>query len=181
MRDIVASVEGEYRRYKVMADGVFAQLDEHQLGARLSDNGNSVATLAWHVSGNLKSRFTEFLTSDGEKPWRGREEEFADRRVSRGELLAKWEDGWSILLGTLADLTDDELGRDVTIRQIPLKVHEALHRSLAHVALHVGQMILIGKTLRGEGWVYLSIPPGQSDAYNRDPALEKPPTQTEQE
>jgi len=174
MRDLVASLEGEYRRYKKTAEGVFGQLDEDQLAQRLSDNGNSVATLVWHVSGNLKSRFTDFLESDGEKPWRGREEEFARRRVSREELAAKWQDGWSALLDTLASLTDDDLGREVTIRQVPLKVHEALHRSLAHMASHVGQMVLIGKTLKGDGWSYLSIPPGQSDAYNRNPTKEKP-------
>jgi uncharacterized damage-inducible protein DinB len=173
-RDLVASVEGEYRRYKKLAEAVFTQLDEEQLAARLSDNGNSVATLVWHLSGNLKSRFTDFLTTDGEKPWRGREEEFAERRVSRQEMLAKWEDGWSTVLATLATLTDDDLGRDVSIRQVPLEVHEALHRSMAHVAMHVGQMVLIGKTLKADGWSWLSIPPGQSDAYNRNPTKERP-------
>jgi hypothetical protein len=137
MRDLVTSIEGEYR---------------------------------------LESRFTDFLTSDGEKPWRGREEEFAERRVTRDEMLAKWEGGWSVLLDTLAALTDKDLSREVTIRQVPLKVHEALHRSLAHAASHVGQMVLIGKTLKGGGWHYLSIPPGQSDAYNQNPTLEKPDT-----
>ncbi|HKJ00791.1 MAG TPA: DUF1572 family protein [Longimicrobiales bacterium] len=174
MREIVSSIEQEYLRYKGMAEGVFDQLDEAQVATPLSDNGNSVATLVWHMSGNLKSRFTDFLTEDGEKPWRGREEEFARRQVSIDEMRAKWAEGWSVLLGTVATLTDDDLRRQVTIRRQPLKVHEALHRSLAHVALHVGQMILIGKTLKGEGWRYLSIPPGQSDAYNLNPTMEKP-------
>lgn len=174
MRDLVAAIEAEYLRYKGMAEGVFSQLDDKQLAARLSDNGNSVATLVWHLSGNLRSRFTDFLTSDGEKPWRAREEEFAERHVSADALHTKWEEGWVVLLATLGALTDEALDREVTIRQVPLTVGEALLRSLAHLASHVGQMVLIGKTLKGDEWHYLSIPPGQSDAYNRNPTKEKP-------
>ena len=120
--------------------------------------GNSVAILVWHVSGNLKSRFTDFLTTDGEKPWRHRDSEFDERTVTRDELLAKWNEGFSVLFAALAALKDADLGRIVTIRGEALKVHEALHRSLAHTSSHVGQIVLLGKAMRGAAWQTLTMP-----------------------
>jgi hypothetical protein len=161
MRDVVGSIEAEYRRYKALGEGALKQLHDDELRSRETPAANSAATLVWHLSGNLQSRFTEFLTSDGEKPWRQREEEFAERHVSRNELTAKWEKGWSVLLDTLASLTDDD--------------HAALHRSLAHTAYHVGQLVYLAKNLRGRTWQYMTIPPGKSAEYNKDPTLEKAP------
>ncbi|MEW6320441.1 MAG: DUF1572 family protein [Acidobacteriota bacterium] len=169
---IVDSLRGEYRRYKALAEAAIAQLADDQIAAAAP--ANSIAVIVWHVSGNLASRFTDFLTSDGEKPWRNRDEEFVARTVSRAELLEKWEKGWRALYGALDQLTDADLGKTVTIRQQPMLVHEALHRSLAHTASHVGQIVYIAKTLRAGDWRYLSIPPGQSQAYNQAPAFEKP-------
>jgi uncharacterized damage-inducible protein DinB len=169
---IVESIRAEYVRYKTLAEAAIRQLDDAQLAAHTSENSNSIATICWHLGGNLKSRFTEFLTSDGEKPWRDREEEFQARSVSKAELLEKWEDGWAALLGALAGLSDEQLQRTVTIRGQELKVHEALHRSLAHLAYHVGQIVYIAKSIRGNQWTYLSIPPGKSDEYNRNPTGE---------
>ena len=173
-RKLVASVDGEYRRYKVYAEGVFAQLSGEQLNERPTPESNSIAMIVWHMSGNLASRFTDFLTSDGEKPWRKREEEFAARMVSKPDCLAKWEAGWTVVLDTLASLTDADLARTVHIRKQPLTVGDALVRSVAHVAMHVGQIVYAGKMLRGPRWTYLSIPPGQSDTYNQNPTYDKP-------
>jgi hypothetical protein len=117
------------------------------------------------VSGNLRSRFTDFLTSDGEKPWRKRDEEFEARAVSRDELLEKWDQGWRVLLSALDELTDDHLERTITIRHQPLSVTEALLRSLAHASYHVGQIVYAAKAARGDEWNYLSIPPGASEQY----------------
>jgi hypothetical protein len=128
----------------------------------------------WHVSGSFRSRFTDFLTSDGEKPWRQREEEFEARAVSRAELLSRWEQGWEAALGTLANLTDEQLGQTVTIRGQKLRVHAALLRSLAHAAYHVGQIVYLAKSFRGNEWKFLSIPPGGSDAYNQDASTKRP-------
>ena len=172
MMTIIESIRAEYVRYKTMAEAAIRQLDDAQLAAHTSENSNSVATICWHLSGNLKSRFTEFLASDGEKPWRHREEEFQVRSVSRAELLEKLEDGWAALLGAVTELGDQQLHETVTIRRQPLEVHEALHRSLAHLAYHVGQIVYIAKSLRGSQWTYLSIPPGKSDEYNRSPRAE---------
>jgi uncharacterized damage-inducible protein DinB len=171
---VLESIRGEFVRYKALAEGAVRQLPDADLAWRPGETGNSIATICWHVAGNLRSRFTDFLTTDGEKPWRHREEEFAARAVSRDDLLAKWNDGWNVLLAALDGLTDDHLARTVTIRGQGFLVHEALHRALAHVAYHVGQIVYIAKSRRGTDWTYLSIPPGGSDAYNQSPRNEKP-------
>lgn len=172
MNAIVQSISSEYRRYKALAESALEQVPESALSQIGPSGGNSLATICWHVSGNLQSRFTDFLTSDGEKPWRQREEEFAARQVSRGELLAKWNQGWDTLLTALAHLTDADLTKTVTIRGTVLTVHEALHRSLAHTSYHVGQIVYVAHAIRGKDWRYLSIPPGQSDTYNANPTDE---------
>lgn len=158
MRELIGSIEQEYRRYRGYAERTFEQLSDDQLAQVAAAEGNSVAILVWHVSGNLQSRFTDFLTSDGEKPWRERESEFEERHVSRDQLLQKWNEGWAVLLAALSQLSDADLGKRVTIRGESLAVHEALLRSLAHASSHVGQIVLLGKTLRGGEWRTLTIP-----------------------
>ncbi len=158
MREIVESLEKEYRRYKSLAERTFEQLAAEQLTFVPAVESNSVAVVAWHISGNLKSRFTDFLTTDGEKPWRDRESEFDARRVGHDDLRRKWEDGWSVLFAALGDLSDADLGKRVSIRGESLAVHAALHRSLAHTANHVGQIVMLGKMLRAGEWRSLSIP-----------------------
>ncbi|MEX1257274.1 MAG: DinB family protein [Gemmatimonadota bacterium] len=172
-REILGSIETEYRRYKALAEGAMEQLDAEELCRSPVPPNNSIATIAWHVSGNLESRFTDFLDSDGEKPWRDRESEFEDRQVTREALLQKWERGWTIVLDALASLKDEDLHREVAIRSMPLAVHAALHRSLAHTSHHVGQIVYLARNYRGEGWRYLSIPPGGTASYNQKPTLEK--------
>jgi uncharacterized damage-inducible protein DinB len=174
MNRIIPSLQAEYLRYKGLAEAAIGQLEEADLVAAAPGGGNSIAVICWHLAGNLRSRFTDFLTTDGEKPWRRREEEFQSRVVTRAELLAHWERGWAALLETLSTLTDADLDREVTIRGQPLRVSEALHRSLAHASYHVGQIVFAARGLRGSAWRFLSIPPGQSDQYNARPVLEKP-------
>ena len=174
MRALIDSIESEYRRYKKLAEGALEQMPDEALGRVGADFGNSAATIAWHVGGNLASRFTDFLTSDGEKPWRDREGEFASRAgVPRAELMAHWEKGWSVLFDALAALQDTDLCRTVTIRNVPLTVGEALHRSLSHAASHAGQIVLLGRMARGADWTWLSIAPGGTAAYNANPTKEK--------
>jgi len=172
---MISWIEAEYRRYKQMGEGVISQLDAEQLVVRVSQESLSIATIVWHMGGNLTSRFTDFLTSDGEKPWRHRETEFEERNVGRDELLEKWEGGWGVLFETLATLSDDDIHKTVTVRGVSLTVGEGLLRSLAHASYHVGQLTFIGKMLRGPEWNYLTIPPGGSDAYNKNPTHEKGP------
>jgi len=174
MRDIVASIEGEYLRYKKLGEASMAQLADEELSRPGPGGGNSIAIIVAHLAGNLRSRFTDFLTADGEKPWRDREGEFASRTLPRAELIALWDEGWRVLLETLAALTDADLPRTVTIRGQGLTVHAALHRSLAHAGYHVGQIVYLAKGFRGPAWRSLSIPPGGSAAYNRNPTHERP-------
>lgn len=172
MNTLIKSIEGEYRRYKALAESALAQVPDALLSEPGPAGGNSLAILCWHLAGNLQSRFTDFLTTDGEKPWRSREEEFAGRNLTRTELLDRWSTGWDVLLATLSDLTDADLPKTITIRRQPLAVHEALNRSLAHASYHVGQIVSLAHALCGDSWQYLSIPPGGSAAYNANARYE---------
>jgi len=167
MRQVIGSIEGEYRRYKKLGEEAIGQLGDEQLCLSDGSGGNSIAAIVWHVAGNLASRFTDFLHSDGEKPWRDRDSEFVERSVSRADLLEKWESGWSVLASALADLADEQLPAVVSIRGAPLSVLEALHRSLAHTSYHVGQIVFLAKSFRGREWRSLSIPPGGSAEFNK--------------
>jgi hypothetical protein len=174
MNRYIISLTDEYGRYKKLAEGALAQVPDAQLSEPGPGNGNSLAQICWHLSGNLQSRFSDFLTSDGEKPWRNREEEFDNRTVSRAELMTKWDGGWKVLLDTLDSLSDADLDRSVTIRGTSLTVYDALFRSLAHASYHVGQIVYIAHYFVGAHWKYLTIPPGGSAAYNAAPVFEKP-------
>lgn len=165
----------EYTRYRLIGQRALAQMPDAALNHLPAVDGNSAAMIVFHVSGNLMSRFTDFLTADGEKPWRARDEEFSDRSCSRADVDALWAAGWGALERTLARLTDADLTGTVTIRQQELTVHAALCRSLAHVSYHVGQIVLLARMLASQPWQYLSIPKGESVAYNANATLEKAP------
>lgn len=179
-RTVVQLVEAEYRRYRILGERAMLQVEPEELHER-SGRGNSIATIVWHLAGNLESRFTEFLTTDGEKPWRNRDAEFEVRNASVEEVAEKWERGWDVLFGALAELGDEDLAAGVTIRGVPFRVGEALLRSLAHAAYHVGQIVLLARAFRGDDWEYLSIPPGGSEAYNANPVREKSSMYVEKE
>jgi hypothetical protein len=175
MRAVIGSLEGEYRRYRHLGERAIRQLNDEEVSHTSGPGDNSVAIIVSHVAGNLQSRFTDFLTTDGEKPWRRREAEFTPQDPTQAEVLAKWNAGWETLFGALATLSDAGLGHTVHIRGQAHTVMEALHRSLAHTSYHVGQIVYLAKALRGGTWQYLSIPPGQSEAYNKQPTREWPP------
>jgi hypothetical protein len=171
---MIQDFRDEYSRYRQLGEKALAQTPDDALNLSHAPEGNSAAMIVWHVSGNLRSRFSDFLTTDGEKPWRVRDEEFESRSVTRAEVDAKWAAGWDVLDATLATLTDGDMARTITIRGQPLTVHAALCRSIAHVSNHVGQLILIGR-MTAPHWESLSIPRGQSTQYNRNPTHEKKP------
>ena len=173
MRDIVHSIEEEYVRYKKLGESALAQVDEVDLSREPPGNGNSLAALVWHIAGNLESRFTDFRTADGEKPSRDRDGEFVPRDVTRAELMAKWELGWEPLLKEVRALVDADLAATVVIRTQPLRIDQALHRSLAHAAYHVGQVVYLAKLWAGARFNSLSIPLGQSAAFNARLAASK--------
>jgi uncharacterized damage-inducible protein DinB len=173
MRDIVNSIEEEYLRYKKLGESAVAQVRDADLSKEPPGNGNSLAALVWHIAGNLESRFTDFRTADGEKPTRDRDSEFLSREVTRIELLDKWQRGWAPLIAEVKALVDADLSATVIIRTQPLRIDQALHRSLAHAAYHVGQMVYLAKLWAGDRWDSLSIPIGQSAAFNATLAASK--------
>ena len=158
MREILDAIEFEYRRYKKIGEGAFAQVNDQELAVVPAPDGNSIAIVVWHISVNLKSRFTDFLATDGEKPWRDRESEFDARTVSREALLAKWDEGWSVLFNALSALDDDGLRRRVSIRGEEMSVLQALQRSVTHASYHVGQIVMLARSFRGTEWRSLSMP-----------------------
>ena len=164
---ILDGIRAEFDRYKTLGEKALAQVDERDLARPGPGGGNSLATLVWHIAGNLRSRFTDFRTADGEKPWRRRDEEFIERPVGRDEVQAKWEGGWTVLFAALDQLTDADLEASVTIRAEPLTIGLALQRSVTHTSYHVGQIVYLAKSLRGGAWTSLSIPVGMSKAANR--------------
>jgi uncharacterized damage-inducible protein DinB len=169
MREIISTIEGEFRRYKKLGDEAIRQVRDEELAQEGPGGGNSIAVLVWHLSGNLKSRFTDFLTSDGEKPWRKRDEEFIFRAVTREELIAKWEEGWAVMFNEIRLLTDADLHRSVIIRSESFSVVETLHRLMAHAAYHTGQIVYLAKAFRAGNWECLSIPLGMSEEFGRNP------------
>lgn len=179
MAAVISSIVGEFRRYKALGDAALVQLHDDEFARTDASGGNSAAILVWHIGGNLRSRFTDFLTSDGEKPGRVRDEEFAARTVTRDELLAKWNGGWDALFTALEEVTDARLQHTVTIRGQSFAVHEALHRALAHICYHVGQLVFLAKAFRGEEWKNLSIPLGKSEEANRNPRHQDPGSHAE--
>ncbi len=164
---------GEYKRYHGMLENAVAQVDDRQFFENLGENGNSIAVIVKHLAGNLKSRFTDFLTTDGEKEWRDREGEFDVTGLSREEIMTLWREAWGVLEKNVFSLTPEDMQKTVTIRGVAFTVEEALARSMAHLSYHVGQIIFMGKYLLGERWNYLTIPPGGSAAYNQNPEKEK--------
>lgn len=165
--ETISSALTAFRTNKGWADNAVAQVSDDKLHVALDPNTNSIAVIMKHVAGNLKSRWTEFLTTDGEKPWRNRDDEFVDTFKSREELLAFWEEGWDCLLDTLSALDERDLARVVPIRGEPHSVPLAIHRSLAHCGYHIGQIIMISRIHAGDNWETITIPRGQSAAYNR--------------
>ena len=165
----------EFRRYRATAEEALAQVPDEALNRVPLPDGNSLAMLVRHLSGNLTSRFTDFLTSDGEKPWRNREGEFEERSYTREEVEKRWQEGWSVLAQVLEQLSKEDLDRTVRIRGQELTVHAALARSLAHLSYHVGQMVLLARMEQAHHWEWISIPKGESERYNQNPTKERNP------
>ncbi|MCI0665543.1 MAG: DUF1572 domain-containing protein [Acidobacteria bacterium] len=152
----------EFERYRIIAEKAMEQVSDDSLNQVVGDGGNSIAVIVRHISGNLISRFTDFLTSDGEKPWRNRDSEFDEVVYSRKEITDLWNKGWEVLRNALSQLNDSDLQKQVTIRGHSLTVQEALLRSVTHTAHHIGQIVLLARILKGAEWKSLSIPRNKS-------------------
>ena len=164
--DYLESVKKQFEYYKMLGDKTFAQLNEAQLFWQFNEDSNSIAMIVKHLWGNMRSRWTDFLTSDGEKDWRKRDEEFANEVINKDELLAKWNEGWQCLFEAINPLTKADLAKEIYIRNQGHTVTEAINRQLAHYPYHVGQIVFLGKMLCNEKWQSLSIPKGSSKILN---------------
>jgi Protein of unknown function (DUF1572) len=163
-----ADILRTFRNYKALGDAALASTPDAHLDTELDPNSNSIAVIVKHLGGNLRSRFRDFLTTDGEKPDRNRDGEFEmPERAPREEIVRWWEDGWSTALSEVQALKGDDLGRTVTIRGEAFLVIEALNRSAAHTAYHVGQMVYLARHFAGPAWKSLSIPKGESATMTR--------------
>jgi len=156
-----------FRLSKKMAEGAMAQISDEQLFVTLDAESNSVALIVKHMAGNMRSRWTDFLTSDGEKADRDRDSEFENPAATRATVMESWENGWKLVFSALEPLTDADLGRTVMIRGEAHSVMQAINRQIAHYAQHIGQIVFLGKHLAGSNWKALTIPRNKSAEFNR--------------
>ncbi len=180
-KEYLQTVIRRLKYYKDLGDKTFEQLNDWDFHYQPNEESNSIAIIIQHLTGNMLSRWTNFLKEDGEKEWRNRDAEFATKgsfgetgQQSKKELLDVWEKGWACFLEALASLKKKDLKKNITIRNEKLTVVDAINRQLAHYPYHIGQIIYIAKIIRSKGWKNLSIPKGQSQVYNAAPEIKDP-------
>lgn len=164
----IESAKQQFEYYKLLGERTIAQLSDQDLFWQYNAESNSIAIIVKHLWGNMLSRWTDFLTTDGEKEWRDREGEFDDDIRDRTEILQKWEDGWKCLFNALDSINVDNFNTTVYIRNQGHTMVEAINRQIAHYSYHIGQIVYIGRMLKGADWKSLSIPKGQSNAFNQE-------------
>lgn len=164
---ILDTTIGELHKVKKLADKAIVQLSDDELWTRTDPESNSVAIIMRHMAGNMRSRWIDFRTTDGEKPDRMRDQEFEERPMTRDELLAEWEHGWQCVFDALGAITDADLQDTVLIRAEPHTIFKAIVRQLAHYAGHTYQILALGKHLKGREWKTLSVPRGKSEEFNQ--------------
>ncbi len=162
------SITNQFLYYKQLGEQTFAQLSDEQICWQYNDDSNSIAIIVQHLAGNMLSRFTDFLTTDGEKTWRNRDTEFEHNLSSKAAVIECWNKGWSCLFNTLAQLSAADLQKEIFIRNQGHTVLEAINRQLAHYSYHIGQIVFIEKMLCNQHWKSLSIPKGNSETYNAE-------------
>lgn len=165
--EFLSAIINAFEANKRLADRAIEQVPDDKLHVALDEHTNSIAVIVKHIAGNLISRWTDFLTTDGEKPGRDRDAEFVDNSEGRAELLKLWERGWDCLLETLKSLTPDDLGQSVLIRGEPHSVPLAMQRSLGHSCYHIGQIVQVARIQAGDHWKTLTIPKGGSEEFNK--------------
>lgn len=168
VQNYLESVTKQFQYYKMLGDKTIAQLEEKDLFWQYNPESNSIAITVNHLWGNMLSRWTDFLTSDGEKEWRQRDLEFEDIIKTKNELLEKWEAGWQCLFEALATLNDTNVETIIYIRNQGHTVMESINRQLAHYSYHVGQIVYVGRMIKGTDWQSLSIPKGASKVFNAE-------------
>lgn len=167
------SIKKQFQYYKTIAEKAIEQLEEHQLFEAKNEDNNSIATIIKHLSGNMLSRWTDFLTSDGEKDWRNRDAEFENNLQTKASVLQEWSKGWNCFFEAIDGLKPENLSEIIYIRNEGHTVLEAINRQLAHYPYHIGQIVFIAKQLKNSEWNSLSIPKNNSDKYNSDKFLKE--------
>lgn len=162
------STRKQFLYYKSLGDKTFAQLNDENIHWQQNDDSNSVSIIVKHIVGNMLSRWTNFLTEDGEKEWRHRDTEFEDTYTSKAEMIAAWEKGWQCLFDAINPLQPEDVSRIIYIRNQGHTVMEAITRQLCHYPFHIGQIVYAAKLIRSDEWISLSIPKGKSSSYNTD-------------
>ena len=168
MSSYLISVRKQFEYYKLLGEKTFAQVSDEKLFWQPNSESNSMATIVKHLWGNMLSRWTDFLTSDGEKEWRERDAEFENDVDSREAMLQKWNEGWACLFQALDQLTEKDLDTLIYIRNQGHTVTDAINRQLAHYPYHIGQLVYLGKLVADKSWNSLSIPKGKSEEFNRE-------------
>ena len=168
MESYLESVKKQFAYYKVLGEKTFEQVSEEKLFWQLNEESNSISMIVKHLNGNMLSRWTDFLTTDGEKEWRKRDEEFDSDIKSKTALIIMWSEGWECLFKALEPLAEKDLEKEIYIRNMGHSVTEAINRQLAHYSYHIGQIVFIGKMIQNENWNSLSIPKGKSKLYNKE-------------
>jgi hypothetical protein len=168
MNRYLESVKKQFEYYKMLGEKTFEQIPEEKLFWQLNEESNSISMIVKHLNGNMLSRWTDFLTSDGEKEWRKRDEEFDNDIKTKIELLSKWNEGWECLFNAINGLTEKDLEKEIYIRNMGHSISEAINRQLAHYPYHIGQIVFIGKIIQNKNWNSLSIPKGKSKEYNNE-------------
>jgi len=168
MNNFLASSRKLFQYYKELGEKAIAQVEDEHINWRPNEASNSIALIVHHLSGNMLSRFTDFLTSDGEKSWRNREAEFDIGYQTRDEMMVAWTQGWNKVFEAIDGLKEEDLARIIYIRNEGHTVMDAIQRQLAHYPHHIGQILYIAKMIKGDNWKSLSIPRGQSAGFNQD-------------
>lgn len=168
MESYIPGVIKQFAYYKSLGEKAIEQLSDEDIHRTHGQEDNSIAILVKHIVGNMRSRFTNFLTEDGEKNWRNRDMEFVESYVDKSEMFKAWEQGWTCLFNAIETLSINDLEQTVYIRNEGHTVIEALNRQMMHYAYHIGQIVYLSKLIAGDAWVSLSIPRGETNSYNAD-------------
>lgn len=168
MDSYLENVKKQFEYYKMLGEKTFEQIPEEKLFWKLNEESNSIAIIVKHLNGNMLSRWTDFLTTDGEKEWRKRDKEFNNDIKTKTELLYKWNEGWKCLFDAINLLTVKDLEKVIYIRNMGHSISEAINRQMAHYPYHIGQIVFIGKTIQNKNWNSLSLPKGKSKDYNKE-------------
>ncbi|RLD29147.1 MAG: hypothetical protein DRI75_04310 [Bacteroidetes bacterium] len=168
MNSCLDNIVKQFEYYKILGDKTFEQLNDTQIQWQFNEESNSIAIITKHIVGNMLSRWTNFLTEDGEKTWRHRDTEFEDPYTTKNDMIIAWEKGWNCLFKAMKLLNENDLKQLIYIRNQGHTVTEAINRQLSHYAFHIGQIVYVGKMIKGNDWQSLSVPKGKSAAYNKE-------------